>query len=70
MGYWHGSGIYATTITREIVCAEKCASCEEIETTCPAVWDQDFQTDDWGNVEQGIECKACKHTINYKEEQE
>lgn len=68
MGFWHGSGIYSTTITREIVCAEMCDSCVELKDTCEAVWEEDFQTDDWGNVECEVECKACDHKYTYREE--
>ena len=63
-----GSGIYSETITREIVCAERCGSCEDEKTTCLAVWEEDFETDDWGNVEQDIECQSCKHSFTYREE--
>ena len=68
MGYWHGSGTLGWTVTREIVCAEMCSTCEENKTTCKAVWEEDFETDDWGNVEQSVECQECKHSITYKEE--
>jgi hypothetical protein len=64
-----GSGIYSTTITREIVCNEMCESCNENKTICAAIWEQDFETDDWGNVEQSVECKTCNHTFTFKEEQ-
>ena len=70
MGYWHGSGIYSVTKTREIVCAEMCGSCEDDKTTCTAVWEEDFETDDWGNIEQSVECKLCNHSITYREEGE
>jgi hypothetical protein len=63
-----GSGIYSTTITREIVCAEMCGSCEEDKTTCTSVSEVDFETDDWGNVEQDVTCKICNHTYTFREE--
>lgn len=65
-----GSGIYSQTITREIVCKERCSYCEEEGKTCDAVFDEDFETDDWGNVDQDVQCKTCNHTINYTEERE
>ena len=68
MGYWHGSGTLGHTITREIVCAEKCELCQESKNTCLAVWEEDFETDDWGNVEQEVACKICNHSFTYKEE--
>lgn len=65
-----GSGIYSVTITREIVCAEMCGMCEDDKTSCVATWEEDFETDDWGNVEQSVECKICKHSFTYREEGE
>jgi hypothetical protein len=70
MGFWHGSGIYSTTITREIVCEEMCGSCEEDKTICKAISEVDFETDDWGNVEQDVTCAVCGHTYTYREESE
>jgi hypothetical protein len=63
-----GSGIYSETITREIVCKERCEDCDLESKTCNAVWEEDFATDDWGNVDQDVLCAQCKHTINYSEE--
>lgn len=60
-----GSGIYSTTITREIVCAERC---EECTTPCDSVWDTDFETDDRGNVDQSVTCPKCQHSYGYEEE--
>jgi hypothetical protein len=68
MGYWHGSGTLGHTITREIVCAEMCDTCQDEKQTCAAIWDEDFETDDWGNVEQTVECEFCKHSFTFKEE--
>jgi len=65
-----GSGIYSTTITREIVCEEQCWDCVDIKNICKAVWEEDFNTDDWGNVEQSVKCKVCNHSYTYKEERE
>ena len=70
MGYWHGSGTLGHTVTHEIVCNEMCGSCEDDKTTCKAVWQEDFETDDWGNVESDVKCEECKHTFTFKEERE
>ena len=70
MGYWHGSGTLGHTITREIVCKERCNDCEDSKATCDAVWDEDFETDDWGNVECDVTCKSCNHTYTFREESE
>jgi hypothetical protein len=51
-----------------MVCAEMCDTCQDEKQTCAAVWDEDFETDDWGNVEQTVECELCKHSFTFKEE--
>ena len=61
-----GSGIYSETITREIVCNERCSEC----TDCKAVWEEDFETDDRGNVDQDVTCKSCGHSYGFTEERE
>lgn len=63
-----GSGIYSVEVDREIVCAEKCSTCDEEGKTCDAVWEETLSTDDWGNIDNDVECKKCGHTINYTEE--
>ena len=68
MSYWHGSGTLGYTITLEIVCGEICSSCEDDKTTCAAVWEEDFETDDYGNIETEVECKTCKHTYTIRRE--
>jgi len=70
MGYWHGSGIYSETITREIVCAERCYGCEDEGKKCDSIWELDMETDDWGNVDIDVTCNKCNHIINYREEKE
>jgi hypothetical protein len=65
-----GSGIYSTTVTSEIVCKERCEDCDQEGKTCEAVWEEDFETDDWGNVEQTVTCKVCGHSYTHKEESE
>ena len=63
-----GSGIYSEDVDREIVCAERCEWCSDEGKTCDAVWEETLSTDDWGNIDNDVECAKCKHTINYKEE--
>jgi len=65
-----GSGIYSETITREIICKEYCYECDEESMTCNASWDEDFETDDWGNVDEKVTCKSCNHSFTFKEELE
>jgi len=65
-----GSGIYSTTVTREIVCRERCETCHEAGKECDAVFEEDFETDDWGNVDQTVKCKKCQHELNYSEERD
>ena len=63
-----GSGIYSEEVDREIVCAEKCSTCDEEGKTCDAVWEETLSTDDWGNIDNDVKCEKCGHTINYTEE--
>lgn len=65
-----GSGIYSETVTREIVCKERCSDCDEAGRTCESYWDEDLQTDDWGNIEQQVTCKTCRHSYTYNEERD
>jgi hypothetical protein len=63
MGYWHGSGTLGHTVTREMVCAES-----NIDSKgCDAVWYEDLETDDWGNIEQTITCIKCNGEWTYTE---
>lgn len=68
-GSMMGSGIYSEEITREIVCKERCSDCPD-NAPCSYHWDQDFMSDDWGNVEAEVTCPVCKHTFTYREEKE
>jgi hypothetical protein len=61
-----GSGIYSVTQTYEMVCAEQCLDCGDNE--CKAIWQEDFETDDWGNIDQMVECKQCGHGFNFVKE--
>ena len=63
-----GSGIYSTTITREIVCAERCHDCDAENKVCNNVWETDFETDDRGNVDQDVTCNQCNHSMSFIEE--
>ena len=65
-----GSGIYSEEVDREIVCAERCNDCQDEGKTCGAVWQETLSTDDWGNIDNDVECKECGHKINYREESE
>jgi hypothetical protein len=60
-----GSGIYSETVTREIVCNERCKECV---TPCDRYWNQDFETDDRGNIDYDVTCPKCNHTYGYSEE--
>lgn len=46
-GSMKGSGIYSEDITLEVECEE-----------CGKAWEEDFQTDDWGNVDKKIICEC------------
>ena len=69
-GTMMGSGIYSQEVTLEIVCAEYgCSDCE-LDRECKAVWQQDFVTDDWGNIDDKVTCPSCKHTYTFTRKQE
>ena len=63
-----GSGIYSEEVTLEVVCKESCHECDESNKVCKAYWNEDFHTDDWGNIEQEVTCKECKHKFTIKKE--
>lgn len=69
-GSMMGSGIYSEEVTLEVVCAEYgCDDCE-LDRECKGVWQEDFHTDDWGNIEQKVTCPQCKHSFTFKRERE
>jgi len=47
-GSMRGSGIYSIDMTLTVTCPE-----------CEHEWDDDFATDDWGNVNDTILCPEC-----------
>jgi hypothetical protein len=67
-GSMMGSGIYSQEVSREIVCREMCFDCVDQKKECDAVWDEDFPTDDWGNIEETVKCEKCGHSYEFKEE--
>jgi hypothetical protein len=69
-GSMMGSGIYSEEVTLEVVCKESCNDCMEANKVCEMYWDEDFHTDDWGNIEQTVTCKACNHSYTIKREAE
>lgn len=58
-----GSGIYSTTGTHEMVCKEMVE-----DSTCDAIWFEDFQTDDRGHIDQEVVCPKCKSEFWFTEE--
>jgi len=49
-----GSGIYTETITREIVCNERCEDCDQEGKKCDAIWEEDVETDDNDENEKNL----------------
>lgn len=47
-GSMRGSGIYSRDVYIEVECPE-----------CHEGWDDDFATDDWGNVDTTVPCPHC-----------
>lgn len=66
MGYWHGSGTLGVTVTRDFDCDYFDGGAEG----CTGSWTEDFETDDWGNIEQETTCPVCNTKFTYKEERE
>lgn len=62
-----GSGIYSQEVTLEIVCREICDDCFGGQP-CFSVWEEDFVTDDWGNIDQEVTCELCNHKYRIKVE--
>lgn len=57
-GSMMGSGIYSQEITLEVECE------------CGNLWEQDFMSDDWGNVEDDVICPKCKEKFSFSYERE
>ncbi len=57
-GSMKGSGIDSVDVTLEIECEE-----------CGKAWEEDFQTDDWGNISQEVKCE-CGYDWTFEKEQE
>ncbi len=56
-----GSGIYSVEVTLEVECeAEGCGN----------YWEEDFSTDDWGNIDQTVTCPKCSTERSFTREQE
>ena len=53
-----GSGIYSVEVTYEVECE------------CGNLWEQDFMTDDWGNVEDDVTCAKCNEKFSFSRERE
>ena len=47
-GSMRGSGIYMETVTKEVTCPN-----------CSQSWSDDFQSDDWGHIEEEMICPMC-----------
>jgi hypothetical protein len=68
-GSMMGSGIYSEEVTLEIVCKERCDDCFGGQP-CLSVWNEDFVTDDWGNISQEVTCELCNHKYTIEIERE
>ena len=69
-GSMMGSGIYSEEVTLEVVCNERCGDCTEQGKDCAAYWNEDFSTDDWGNISQEVTCKSCGHSFTFSREKD
>jgi hypothetical protein len=57
-GSMYGSGIYSDTVSLTVECE------------CGNDWEQDFNTDDYGNVEDTVKCPSCNTEFNFEREGE
>lgn len=53
-GSMRGSGIYSKDVTISVTCDE-----------CDYEWDEDFATDDWGNVDTDVTCPSCSGVFGF-----
>jgi len=53
-GSMKGSGIDSTEISLDVECEE-----------CNHEWEQDFVTDDWGNIDTDVECPSCNNKFSF-----
>jgi hypothetical protein len=51
---WMGSGINSTVKSFDVTCPN-----------CDTEWVDDFQVDDWGNVEEEIKCYQCSEPFTF-----
>jgi len=56
-GSMMGSGIYSVDVSLDVECYDCEHSCE-----------QDFATNDWGNVDTDVECPNCKTKFSFERE--
>jgi hypothetical protein len=69
MSFYHGSGIYSTDKTYEVECECENDNCvTEKQAGCGNVWEQDFNTNDYGNIDTTIGCPKCSHNFNFSKE--
>ena len=57
-GSMMGSGIYSESVSLPVECE------------CGNDWEQDFNTDDWGSVEEMVKCPNCGNKFNFSHEAE
>lgn len=57
-GSMKGSGIYSEDVTLEVECEG-----------CGKTWEEDFSTDDWGNVQSEVKC-VCGNEWTFNKEKE
>jgi hypothetical protein len=57
-GSMKGSGIDSVDVTLEVECE------------CGKTWEEDFMTDDWGNVSSEVKCECGKAWTFEKEQEE
>ena len=56
-GTMKGSGIDSDVVSHAVECPE-----------CGIEWEQDFNTYDWGNIQEQLTCSGCSHEFTYEYE--
>lgn len=52
-----GSGIYSEDFVMNVTCSE-----------CDHTFEADVTADDWGNINNDLECEKCGETFNFTQE--
>lgn len=66
----YGSGVYSIDVDIEMECMcgdEDCITDKEPDG-CGNVWEESFQTNDYGNIDTQVHCPKCQHSFSFSRE--